>query len=109
MKKSSKKIEKTENKEIVYINVIEVKENKDGSATVTFEASEDVMDMLLREGLCLSLSPENRKKIMVVAPDKYKCEKYVKQIEITEEEMNAFIEIAVIDILKRYLKEKEKC
>jgi hypothetical protein len=104
--KSSKKDEERK-----FIDVLEVKDNPDGSATVTFEMDDKTYGIFVREGIRLTMPKKYRNKIMVCDPDFYQSNIPVKTVELPEAELNAYVEIAFIDALKngiKYLEEKEK-
>jgi hypothetical protein len=112
-KEDMKKVSKSKKKdnENKFIDVLEVIDNPDGSATITFEMDDKTYGVFVREGIRILMPKKYKDKIMVCDPDFYQSKVPVKTVELPEAELNAYVEIAFIDALKngiKYLEEKEK-
>jgi len=90
------------------IEVVEIKENEDGSATVTLELTDETFSMIFREGIRLLIPDEYKDKIMVCAPDINFDKIKTKTVEMPEEEINAIFEYAIINILEKYIEQEQK-
>lgn len=90
------------------IEVVEVKENEDGSATLTLELSDETFNIFLREGIRLLMPDEYKDKVMVCSPSIHDKNVKMKTVEMPEAEINAIFEFAIVDALKKYIEEQKK-
>ena len=87
-----------------FINVLNIVDNDDGSSTMEIEMDDKTQSILFREGLRLSIPDDLKGKVMVVEPDFYQSSEKVKTVEMPEEEINYFVEVAVVNALKEFIK-----
>ena len=90
-----------------FIDVENIVDNDDGSATMTISMDDDTSSMLLREGIRLAMPKKYRNKIMVIPPDDI-IDPKIKTVELPEDEINCLIELAIIDMLRKYIKNNSK-
>lgn len=89
------------------IKVVKIKENKDGSANIDIQMSDDIYNFFFRQGIWLSLPKNKRKNFVVVPFEKNMALKNTRKIELTDKESDMFVEIGVIEAIKEMIK-KEK-
>ena len=111
MAKATKTI--TTGKNPHHIQVLSVKENKDGSATMEVDMSDSVYSVLFREGLRLALPKKYSDKFKILSPDDKIAQTVIKdrtvrKVEIPDDEADALINLAVNDCLRRYIKSQSK-
>ena len=88
------------------IKIDEIKDNEDGSATMTFTADDDVMASFMREGFRV-IAEEAKAKVVVLPPVQPFTED-AKKYELTDEEAQLLIQMGVISALKRGLEGMEE-
>ena len=99
MKKDVKKdVKKVVNER--YIEVTSWVDNDDGSAKLSVAMDNESYNIFLREGIRASIPEDLKNKVMVLPPDFYGKTNDIKQIELPSEEIDAFVEIGIINALK---------
>lgn len=108
MSKFKKRSTITTGKNPHHIEVLSIKENKDGSATIQVDMSDSVYAILFREGLRLALPKKYSGKIKILDPDDAVAKELIKNkirtVEIPDDEAEGLINLAVNDCLRRYIK-----
>ena len=102
MKKAEKKVVNER-----YIEVTSWIDNDDGSANLSVAMDNESYNIFLREGIRASIPDDLKNKVMVLPPDFYRKTKNIKQVEFPAEEIDAFVEIGVINALKEGIKKSE--
>lgn len=89
------------------INVLAIKENKDGSANVTFEMADEAYSTLFIEGMRLLIPPHLKNKIAIIPVSKYDVKSVagMKTVDFPVDEADALVGIAINHALLEYIKQ----
>ena len=88
------------------MKVVSIKAQKDGSAILTLDMNRKEYETLMRQGMQLAVG--DKFKVVPIEEAKALGIKAKKTYEITDAEADALVREAVLDALKRKIKECEK-
>jgi len=83
--------------------VEEVIENEDGSATIRFNMDDYLIPLFIRQGIRAIL--DEKKAQIVVLPDEEPVNKDAKVIELSDDEAQLFIQMGMLDAIKKGIDE----
>lgn len=90
------------------MEVIDYKENEDGSANITFDMEEEYINLFIVQGLKTLMKDE---PVVVMDVKEYeKCEDYIskpREVELEPQMAQGLFELGVIEAIKLGIKEHE--